>query len=200
MKHIARRFSAVSSFAVLSLLGGCMGSRSEPPTCWLVSAEAAGTTQIREAASRMPARIGAFAVRSPYDGVRMAVLRSDGSIAFDPVNTFAARPEMMLKCAAFDILASRGELDFAGQTSGTNVVYDVSVTRLALDCRKEGIRTASVGVTLAAKVVEGRGRPVSTVICSAEGGSDAADGNYSAAFSKAFSTALVRAYEGTKAR
>lgn len=186
--------------AVLPLLAGCLGSRPNPPTCWLVSAEEAEVRAVADIPPRDSARIGSLTVRPPYDGAKFAVLRPDGSVAFDPANAFAVKPELMLKGAACDVLASRGDFDFVRSQSATNVVFDITVTKLALDCRREGMRKASVGVAVVARTQCGRGQSVSTRACAAESSSDAAGGKYSAAFSKAFSTALVRAYEGTKER
>ena len=65
---------------------------------------------------------------------------------------------------------------------------EVTVTRLALDCRKDGVREASVALSIT--LLDGR-RLVS--VAEAEGGAATPDGNYSAAFSAAFCKAFAEA-------
>ena len=61
------------------VLAGCLGSAPKPPVTWTIDVES-------------DAKVAFAAVCAPYGGQRFAVLRSDGSIAFDPRNSFAAAP------------------------------------------------------------------------------------------------------------
>ena len=142
----------VSLFALV--LAGCLGAPPKPPVNWTI-----------EVASG--ARVASVAVCAPYGGQRLAVLRHDGSIAFDPCNSFAAAPAAILRDA---IASRRGE--------GALVVR-----RLALDCRAQGQRDAVVELEIALGERIGRG-------ASAE---PTADGNYTAAFSSAFEKAYAQA-------
>jgi len=88
-----------------------------------------------------------------------AVLRSDGSIAFDPRNSFAAAPGSIIK----DAVVGRG-----GEGS-------LFVRRLALDCRAEGRRDAVVSLEIVSGNRASKGNAAEPT----------ADGNYSKAFSSA---------------
>lgn len=143
---------AVSLFALV--LAGCLAAPPKPPVNWTI-----------EVASG--ARVASVAVCAPYGGQRLAVLRQDGSIAFDPRNSFAAAPAAILR----DAVASRlGE--------GALVVR-----RLALDCRAKDRRDAVVELEIALGERIGRGAAAEPT----------ADGNYTAAFSSAFERAYAQA-------
>ena len=171
-------------------LTGCLSSPPEAPVNWTVEWMPGGDTAAVSPRFGL-VRPSLVVVRAPYDGSRIAVLRPDGSIAFDAFNVFAASPAALLRGAVGDVLSASGE--FAGvldAASSANAQYlaEVTVRRLALDCRKEGRRDACVDLTFT--LLEGR-RPVATKSASAS--EPAPLGNYSAAFSAAFARALQSA-------
>lgn len=143
---------AVPLFALV--LAGCLGTPPKPPANWTIEVSSG-------------ARVASVAVCAPYGGQRFAVLRQDGSIAFDPCNSFAAPPAAILRDS---VTSRRGE-------------GALTVRRLALDCREKGRRDAVVELEIALGDRTGRG-------ASAE---PTADGNYTAAFSSAFEKAFAQA-------
>ena len=78
------------------VLAGCLGSAPKPPVNWTIDIEP-------------DAKVAYAAVCAPYGGQRIAVLRPDGSIAFDPRNAFAAAPGSIIK----DAVVGRGRCDRA---------------------------------------------------------------------------------------
>ena len=116
------------------------------------------------------------------------MLRPDGSIAFDAFNVFAASPAALLRGAVGDVLSASGE--FAGvldAASSANAQYlaEVTVRRLALDCRDDGVRRAVAAVSV--RLVRSHG-----ILSYAEGlgSSDASGHDYSAAISSAVTLAF----------
>ena len=140
-------------------LAGCLGSAPKAPVNWTIDVDSEAKTTF-------------VAVCAPYGGQRIAVLRPDGSIAFDPCNSFAASPSAILK----DALVARG---------GKGAVV---VRRLALDCRTPGQRDALV--ELEVTVGDQSAKGAASV--------PTPDGNFSAAFSSAFSKAYAEAQKGLK--
>lgn len=172
-------------YLMLVSLCGCLSSAPKAPKKWLVG-EVKGEGSAFAGVRKDCVKLSKVDVRAPYDGTSIAVLRSDGSIAFDPCNAFASSPERLLYGAAFDALESAG---FAGTVLDTKssvpsvLKLEVTVTRLALDCRKEGRRDASVAVML--RLCESR-----KVISTSHG--EAAAPTAEADYTKAFSTAFTR--------
>ena len=115
------------------VLVGCLGSAPKPPVTWTIDVES-------------DAKVAFAAVCAPYGGQRFAVLRSDGSIAFDPRNSFAAAPGSIIKDAVVSL-----EIVSGNRASKGNAAEPT------------------------------------------------ADGNYSKAFSSAFTKAYAEALEGLKA-
>jgi hypothetical protein len=141
------------------VLVGCLGSAPKPPVTWTIDVES-------------DAKVAFAAVCAPYGGQRFAVLRSDGSIAFDPRNSFAAAPGSIIKDA---VVGRKGE-------------GSLFVRKLALDCRAEGRRDAVVSLEIVSGDRVGKGEATELT----------SDGNYSAAFSRAFSRAYANAIEELK--
>ena len=106
-------------------------------------------------------KVSEISVAAPYDGQRFVILRPDGSVAFDGLNVFASRPVQLIDASV--------SIDYAEPT--------LFVRRLALDCTRKGERKAVVDLWL--------GEDPKTAVQS-NGVSDAADGNYTRAFSEAF--------------
>ena len=136
-------------------------------------------------------RLAIVTVRAPYDGKDLVVLRPDGSLAFDPCNQFAAVPSALIKGTALDVLRGSGlfkGVQPAVTTADVDSNLELVVDELALDCRAEGLRAASVRLTLAMvrkRQVVAVGRGAASV--------ETADGNYSVAFGKVFTKAVSAA-------
>ena len=143
------------------VLAGCLGSAPKPPVNWTIDIEP-------------DAKVSFAAVCAPYGSQRIAVLRPDGSIAFDSRNAFAAAPGSIIKDA---VVGRKGE-------------GSLFVRKLALDCRAEGRRDAVVSLEIAFGDRVGKGDATEPT----------ADGNYSAAFSRAFSRAYADAIEELKTK
>lgn len=176
-------------FILLSaaFLGGCLSSAPPAPTNWTIAPEAAAVS-----AAAQPkwgtARLALVTVRAPYDGQKLAVLRKNGSLAFDSFNLFAAAPAALLRGAARDVAARSGlfaRVVPAASAAAAPYALEVSVTRLALDCRTEGVRNAVCELSLTLL----NGREI-VGVASGEGTSSVHNGDFSAAFSTAFTTAL----------
>lgn len=175
-------------------LAGCLGSHPKEPSFWTVEAVEASVSA-RRTDAQVKAKLGEVDVRSPYDGSRFAILRADGSLAFDPYNSFAARLPALLKGITKDVLAKTLGADFTATSSKAEVRYDLEVERFALDCRSEGTRIASVTLTLVEISRSGEARAAK-----GKATASAADGNYTKAFSQAFADALTSAAEGFSAK
>ena len=141
------------------VLAGCLASAPKPPVNWTIEIES-------------DAKVAFAAVCAPYGGQRIAVLRPDGSIAFDPCNAFAAAPGSIIKDA---VVGRKGE-------------GSLFVRKLALDCRAEGRRDAVVSLEIVSGDRVGKGEATELT----------SDGNYSVAFSRAFSRAYANAIEELK--
>ena len=179
-------------FPVLSLavLAGCMSSAPKAPDCWTIEMDRAGLPDADVAGMGLPAvRVASPTVRAPYDGTRLAVLRADGSLAFDGFNAFAASPALILRGTVQDALESAGLTVVAPTSSAhADATIETTVLRLALDCRRDGRRDAVVSLSLT--LVDGR-RVQATG--RGEGRESAMAGDYSSAFSRAFVKAVSEA-------
>ena len=169
------------------LLAGCFTTATPPVANWALTPDAA-VAPVAESPKLGEVRFAVVSVRAPYDGKPMAVMRPDGSLAFDAYNQFASVPSALVKGAALDVL--RGTGIFRGvQPSITTADVDTSlelmIDEFALDCRTAGERKASVRLTLA---MVRRRQVVAVGRATAAAGTD--DGNYSKAFGTAFARAL----------
>jgi len=173
---------------LVPLIAGCLSSAPKAPTHWTIDWErAAAQSASPGKLSADSVRIASVEIRAPYGGTRLAVLRQDGSIAFDAFNAFAVAPAQLLNGATFDATVASGifgRVVTAHSAASARHTLEVCVTKLALDCRSEGKRVADVALTLT--LLDGR-RVVANV--RAEGTADAAD-DYSAAFSAAYARAM----------
>ena len=155
MKRIAM------TLAPALLLAGCLASAPKAPKYWTIDANS-------------DLKVSEVSVAAPYDGQRFVILRPDGSIAFDGLNVFSARPVQLVDASV--------SIDYSSPT--------LFVRKLALDCTVKGERKAVVELWL--------GEDPQTAVQSI-GITDAADGNYSSAFTKAFELAadkLVKLQSG----
>lgn len=180
------------AFALLPMLAGCLGPAPKAPANWIVEWTGPVSAEAPEPPKDAPtAKLLNLEVLAPYNGTRIAVLRGDGTLAFDSFNSFAAQPSSLLKGAAYDTIERSGVFSRTvrpGSSASADYALEISVTRLALDCRSEGRLNASVALSVA--LVGGR-----SVVSTARGEASvpAEGGNFSAAFSKAFEEALLEA-------
>ena len=147
-----KRIVTIPAFALL--FAGCLASAPKAPKYWCINAD----TDLK---------VSDISVAAPYDGQRFAVLRPDGSVAFDGFNSFSARPVQLVSASVC--------IDYSSPT--------LFVRKLALDCTVKGERKAVVELWLGED-------PQSAI--QGVGVSDAADGNYSRAFTEAFEAATDR--------
>lgn len=182
---------------LVPLLSGCLSSGVPVASYWLVEYVEGRSPSASESKDEVRttkcdvARVSQVMVRTPYNENGIAVLRADGSVAFDPYNEFAAQPSSLLKGAVFEAMSASGLFKTVVNPSSAAVSsasVEVMVTRLALDCRKEGERKAVVEVSV--RLLDGP----EILVAKGEGSADAADGNYGAAFSVAVSAALDSAF------
>ena len=176
--------------ALSALLSGCLSATVPEVSYWNVDYKSGATS--KRAAKHGIVRLSALHVRSPYDVREIPVLKADGAMAFDPYNKFPSIPSQLLKGAAFDAVADSGLFGStvaAGSSVLSEVSMEVTVLKLALDCRNEGVRKAVVNVSV---VLLNRDRQIVSIV-SGSGESDAAAVDYSTAFSCAFSSAMAAA-------
>ena len=188
------KMTRIAVAAIVSAVSaGCLTSSTPERTDWNV--ECSGTA-LRVAVKPKfgIARLSLVEMRAPYAVREIAVMRANGSTAFDECNTYAASPVQLMKGVAFDSLSKSGLFPAvvgAGSSVDHDVDVEVAVTRLALDCREEGARNAVAAVSV--RLVQSHG-----IVAYAEGygSADASKPDYSAAFSAAataaFSDALNR--------
>ncbi|MBR2839413.1 MAG: hypothetical protein IKE55_11550 [Kiritimatiellae bacterium] len=190
MRHVLRRLVRLVPLFAVCVLAGCLTSTPPEVACWNV--EYAGSSQTARETPRFGvARVSQVAVRSPYCVKGIAVMRANGTVAFDPYNEYAAGPGAILKGVVQDALAASGLFKAvveAPSSAKSSLLVEVSFTRLALDCRVEGARRAVAELEL--RLVGDR-----DIVARAKGSgdADAADGNYGAALSGAVSEALSAA-------
>ena len=179
------------AICLLPVLTGCLSLTATNPTVadWPMQA---GTLARKEKSPKFGVtRLSQIAVRAPYDGRQMAVSRADHTIVLDPFNRFAAQPALLLRGVAQDLLTDSGLFRTVVPTTSAAAVAHVAeltVTDLRLDCAGAE-REAVAGVTL---LLLDRNRDIVALV-SGDGRSSAADGDYWAAFSTAFTFALEKA-------
>ncbi|MBE6397599.1 MAG: hypothetical protein E7046_11405 [Lentisphaerae bacterium] len=170
------------------VFSGCLTSAPPPPKSWVVSASRKHSSELM--VDRV-ARLGSLSVAAPYDKPALAVVRKDGSVAFDRYNVFASSPSALLRMPLAALLENDGRFGrvlASASTARANSTIEAVVTDLSLDCREDGKRVARVSVSLA--VIENR---EISMFLDGTGSSDAASGDYSAAFSEAFAEAVAEA-------
>ena len=178
-------------FSFIPVLAGCLTASAPKVSQWIL--EYQGAVRTAQVAKYDVGRVSQVLVRSPYNEVGIAVLKADGSVAFDPYNEYAANPTAMLKGMVSDAMSASGifgSVVNASSSVKSSAMVEAFFTRLALDCREEGTRRASVAV-----IVRVLGSNERAGIAKGEGVADAADGNFGAALSAAASTALRSAFD-----
>jgi ABC-type uncharacterized transport system auxiliary subunit len=134
------------------------------------------------------ARLGSITVAAPYDKSALAVKRADGSVAFDSYNVFASAPSALLRTPLAVLLENDGRFGrilSSVSTARSNYTLEAVVTDLSLDCTAGDRRVAKVSISIA--VIENR---EIKMFLDGSGSADAASGDYSEAFSAAFSQAV----------
>ena len=177
-------------FALAPVLAGCLTSSPLPVAHWPVSY--VGPTVEGRSGQYGIGRVSQVVVRAPYNAAGIPVLRANGTVELDAYNEFAALPSTLLKGALLDAMAASGKFKtVVNSSSGTtsSAMVEMMVTKLALDCRQPDERRAVVSLVL--RILRS-GEIVG--LAKGEGTADARDGNYGAAFSKAFSDALTAAF------
>lgn len=178
------------ALSLIPVLSGCLSASSPKVSQWLL--EYNGPVCMTRLTKYDVGRVSQVQVRSPYNEVGLAVLRADGSMAFDPYNEYAANPAAMLKGVAFDAMDASGLFGTVVNSSSSvkaQSMAEVLVTRLALDCRKEGERKAVA--SLRVRIIADDGK---ALYAQGDGEADAKDGNYGAALSSAISSAFDSAF------
>ena len=176
---------------ILPALAGCLSpAKIAPVAYWPVAYN--GPVVSVPSAKYGVTRGLQIVVCAPYDGTSLTVLRADGTVAFDPLNAFAAAPSKLLKGAMFDAMVASGLFDEVigtGSIATASSSAEVVIDRLALDCLQDGERKAVVALHV--RILKGH-----EIVATAkgEGASDAASGNYGSAFSDALSSAFVMAF------
>lgn len=177
-------------FGMISALvfSGCLAPAPPPPKSWIVSASRKHTSEL--VVDRV-SRLGGVTVASPYDRSALTVKRSDGSVAFDVYNVFASSPSALLRAPLAALLENDGRFGrvLSSATSArASSTLETVVTDMSLDCTVENKRIAKVSLSIA--VIENR---EIKMFLDGSGAADAASGDYSAAFSEAFSQAVFDA-------
>ena len=175
---------------IISVLAfsGCLTSAPPPPKSWIVSASRKSNSELM---IDKVARLGSITVAAPYDKSALAVKRADGSLAFDAYNVFASSPSALLRAPLAALLEDDGRFGrvlSSVSTARSTSTLEAVVTDLSLDCTVENRRTAKVSISIA--VIENR---EVKIFLDGSGSADAASGDYSAAFSEAFSQAVFDA-------
>ena len=178
------------ALSLIPLLSGCLSASSPRVSQWLL--EYKGPVRATRLAKYEVGRVSQVTVRSPYNEVGIAVLRADGSMAFDPYNEYAANPTAMLRGFVFDAMDASGLFGSVVNSSSSvksQAMSEIMVTRLALDCRTEGERKAVAAVQVRLIADDGK-----SLHAQGKGEADAKGGNYGEALSDALSTALNSAF------
>ena len=184
--------------AAMVFLSGCFTSGRQSAKAWTVEPPSVRSQAVSpEGGSPAFAttRVGSVVVSAPYDRPSFVVRRSDGSVAFDAYNEFAAAPSSILRTPVRTQLANDGRFGHvvpSSSVAGADASVEVLVHDLSLDCRESGKRVARAAVSVD---VVNTGRGPRSVVLSGDGTSeaDAAAGDYSAAFSEAFNAAFSEA-------
>lgn len=183
-------------FAMPFLLSGCFSFSSVPDVrAWFISESEGVATNAKKDALFKVTRLGTIAVASPYEKSSIVVLRENGSLAYDAYNVYPSAPSSMVRQPLKRLLSDDGRFGVVvGQTSiaSADAVVEATITKLALDCTEKGMRMAKVAVELNVIQVKGAKREVTATAVGEESAS-ALSGNYSEAFSTAFSNASKEA-------
>ena len=195
--------------AALLACAGCLSSSVSPPKAWTVSPGYAKPSAAPRPVEYSVARQGAVTVLPPCDSVSFVVCRKDGSVVHDPYNVFISPPSSLLRAAVRARLEADGRFGRVmpqSSVASADVLVEVLVSDLSLDCTVADRRVAHAAVSVDVLRAD---RGARTVILSGKGDSRdgnpdggvgvVKDGDYTAAFSQAFDTALAGALQSLKA-
>ena len=171
-------------------LAGCFSASPILVSHWPV--DYVGPTSAERSGKLGIGRVSQVVVRAPYNAEGISVLRTNGTVEHDAYNEFAALPSTLLKGPLLDAMAASGKFKTVVNSSSATISttsVELMVTDLSLDCRKKDSRRAVVKIIL--RVLQS-GEIVG--LEKGAGEADATDGNYGAAFSKAYSSALYEAF------
>jgi hypothetical protein len=187
---------------LLMFLGGCF-SLSSPRSArvwYIATEEEKGYRGNSPDEICSVTRLGNVSVASPFDKTSIAVLRPDGTVAFDAYNVFASQPASLLREPAKRLLSNDGRFgNVIHQTSvaSASVLVEMLVVDLSLDCRDVNKRKANVAVELTLiKSEKGVRNVVSRSL--GKGFADASQGDYTQAFTTAFTLAVRESLSGLK--
>ena len=189
-----------AAIAALLLCAGCLSSSTPAPKTWIVAPPDIAPPVVAPPGAFAVTRQGALTVTAPFDTTSFVVRRADGSVARDPYNVFASPPSALLRASVRARLEADGRFGRVvpqSSSASADVQAEVLVRDLSLDCSTPDRRAARAAVSLD---VLRMGRGARTVVLSGDGAgvADAANGDYSAAFSQAFDAALVNALRALK--
>lgn len=186
----------LGAIVLLGLCTGCLTATNPTATSeW--SVQVAALDNRAEVPRYGVARLSQVNVRAPYDGKRMAVLRADSSLAFDPCNLFAAQPSLLLKGVVQDVLTASGCFKVvvpATSAASASEIVEVTISSLRLNCTR-GAEAAPIAEASVALLILNGSREIIGV-SRGSGSAEASDGDYGAAFSKAITAALSAALGG----
>lgn len=188
---MALKTTVVAALGAALFLTGCLSKPPPRPKRWVVEPKEA-TECCPRTGKWGSVRVTKVTIRAPYDGSAFTVMRPDGSVAFDAFNSFASAPAAMIRPATEDVVRNSGlfaQVIPSASVASSETSLEVTIDRLALDCRAEGACVATVTLSLA--LVKGR-----EIVAKSDGaGTMPAAGDYSAAFSSALAGALSKALE-----
>jgi len=191
---------------VLLACAGCLSSSVPEVRRWTVVHQgdaSAATAKARPEVAPAPyfstLRLGPVIVNAPYDKTSFVLHRTDGSVAFDAYNGFAAAPSALLRGITRDNLnefPKFGRVVSQSSVAAADAQAELLVRDLSLRSPSApgGALTAHVALTLG---IVRTGRPPRAVVLTVDGeaGSEVASDDYSTAFSKAFDQAFRQALD-----
>ena len=181
--------SAFSAF-ILALLAGCLTTTPPPQSDWNIECSERAAC-LAETPKFGVAKLALVEVRAPYSVREVAVLRADGSMAFDQFNMYAASPVQLIKSVSFAALERSGLFKAvvgSSSSADSDVEIEVAVTKLALDCREDGVRRAVAEISLRlvrAHAIVGYAKGL--------GSADASGANFASSVSDAVTAAFANA-------
>lgn len=188
-----------SAVLLVATCAGCFSSVPQTRSWTVTAVPSAVRPAAATPASFAATRLGSVSVLAPGDARGLVVRRADGSLARDPYNVFLAAPAVLLRAPALALVTADGRFGHvldASSSASVDAVLEFTVTDLSLDCAAKP-RAASVAVAV---TVVRADRGPRTVVLAGTGSAraDASAGDYSAAFSRAFSDAARAALASLK--
>ena len=187
-------------FLSLPLLAGCLSNAPRAATNWTLeplqtsSAIAAKNMLSLHSSTNLPiVRLGSINVCEPYNTRHFVIIRPNGSFAFDPMNEFAATPSLLIRSTAENAARTTGLFSHVithNSMANANQTLELSISRLAIDCREKNERRATISLSLllsSARAILAQTSATASVLIPDD------QMNFSEAFSKAFEEAFAQA-------